>query len=234
MSVRNFIATLSACFGLAWLLVVVVPYFTMQNLPLLPAGEPGEEEVFFHPKRTGRLEHGARVYAENGCYLCHTQLVRPTYAGNDMFRPDWGGLAADEERGDTRRETNAFDFLGERFAQLGMTRTGPDLSNVGRRVEAFHADNFGPEMWLYIHLYDSRLFPERRRSNCPSMRFLFTERELQGNRSAEALPVGDIEHTEIVPTSDARALVSYLLSLRKDHEVPAALDFSPARAGGER
>lgn len=234
MNLRNFIVTLSGSFGIAWLLVIVVPYFTMQNLPLPSVGEPGEEEEVFQAKRTGRVEHGSRVYAENGCYLCHTQVVRPTYAGNDMYRADWGGLAADEIRGDTRRETNAFDFIGERFAHIGLTRTGPDLSNVGRRVEALYGDRFDAETWLMIHLYDARLFPERRRSNCPPMRFLFTEREVQGNRSVHALPIGGVENIEIVPTSDARALVSYLLSLKKDQEVPAALNFSPTPAGGER
>ena len=79
----------------------------------------------FYPKRTGRVANGALVYAENGCYLCHTQLVRPTYAGNDLYRPDWGGLKADPDRGDTRRETNAYDFAGEKFAQIGVSRRGP-------------------------------------------------------------------------------------------------------------
>ena len=36
------------------------------------------------------------------------------------------------------------------------------------------------------------------------------------------------DNMEIVPGPDAKALVSYLLSLRKDHPVPAALNFAPA------
>ena len=91
------------------------------------------------PKRAGRVADGAKVYAENGCYLCHTQVVRPTYAGNDLYRPDWGGLKTDADRGDTRRETNAYDFYGEKFAQIGVMRMGPDLSNLGRRVETLYA-----------------------------------------------------------------------------------------------
>jgi cytochrome c oxidase cbb3-type subunit II len=231
MSIRNFILGLSASFGFAWLFLVIVPFFKMRDLAPLPlAAEPGEEAGFFHPKREGRIADGSKVYAENGCYLCHTQLVRPTYAGNDMFRPDWGGMASDEVRGDTRRETNAFDFPGEKFAQIGVARMGPDLSNLALRVEADTTRTVSAEQWLYIHLYQPRLFPDRRKSNCPPMPFLFTERSNVGRRSAASLPIGD-EDTEIVPNADAHALVSYLLSLRKDHPVPPALNFAPATAG---
>ncbi len=237
MSLRNFILGLSASFGLAWLLVVVVPFFDMRNLPPVPMDEADESAGVFHPKRTGRVANGAQVYAENGCYLCHTQVVRPTYAGNDMFRADWGGLANDEDRGDTRRETNAWDFEGEKFAQIGSTRIGPDLSNVGLRTRTMYSETYDPETWLYIHLYNPRLFPERRYSSCPPMPFLFVERQVQGVRSNDALPVGTDGDTELVPGPEARALVSYLLSLQKDQSVPPALDFAPATAaapaGGE-
>ncbi len=37
---------------------------------------------------------------------------------------------------------------------------------------------------------------------------------------------------ELVPDSDAKALVSYLLSLKKDHKAPAALDFAPKNHEG--
>ena len=53
-------------------------------------------------------------------------------------------------------------------------------------------------------------------------------------------PNGDIDHHallagdgfEIVPGPDAKALVSYLLSLKKDHKLPAALDFAPVKKAG--
>ena len=45
---------------------------------------------------------------------------------------------SDGDRGDTRRETNAYDFIGEKFAHIGVTRMGPDLSNLGRRLDALH------------------------------------------------------------------------------------------------
>lgn len=230
MSLRTFILGLSASFGVAWLAIVVVPFIKMRNLAPIELSEATDGATgIFYPKRAGRIENGAQVYAENGCYLCHTQLVRPTYAGNDLYRPDWGGLKADPDRGDTRRETNAFDFAGERFAHVGVARMGPDLSNVGRRVEANPASARNPQQWFYEHLYNPRYRPELWKSTCPSFRFMFNEQKVQGGRSVDALSFGGTETTEIVPNSDAKALVSYLISMKKDQPVPAALNFAPAK-----
>ena len=230
MSLRIFILGLFASFGIAWLAVVVVPYYKMRDLaPIMLTEEADGATGVFYPKRTGRVADGALVYAENGCYLCHTQVVRPTYAGNDLFRSDWGGLAADPDRGDTRRETNAFDFVGEKFAQIGLMRMGPDLSNVGLRVETEYAAGGDPEGWLYAHLYNPRNNPKLWKSTCPPQPFMFEKREIMGSRSDEALDVKTRENYEVIPGSDARALVSYLLSMKKDQKVPAALDFAPAK-----
>lgn len=233
MSLRTFILGLSASFGVAWLTVVVIPFIKMRNLPPVELNEAadGATGIFF-PKRTGRVADGAMIYAENGCYLCHTQVVRPTYAGNDLYRADWGGLKADADRGDTRRETNAYDFFGEKFAQIGITRLGPDLSNLARRVETEYAVGKDPVKWLYGHLYDPRQEPKRWKSKCPSFRFLFEEQPIKGNPSDNAISISKDGKTEIVPDSDAKALVSYLMSLKKDQAVPASLNFGPPKKKG--
>lgn len=233
MSLRTFILGLSASFGVAWLAVIVIPYLKMRNLEPVPFPDSTATAGIFFPKRTGRVADGAKVYAENGCYLCHTQVVRPTYAGNDLYRPDWGGLKNDEARGDTRRETNAHDFQGETFAQIGLTRMGPDLSNLGRRLETLTAGNKSPEAWLYAHLYNPRAHPELWNSTCPPHPFFFDRREIKGNPSTDALPVETEAGHELVPDSDAKALVSYLLSLKKDQAVPASLNFAPAKKDGD-
>jgi len=229
MSLRTFILGLSASFGVAWLAVIVVPYLKMRDLAPIPFPESKATAGIFIPKRAGRVADGAKVYAENGCYICHTQVVRPTYAGNDLYRPDWGGLKNDEDRGDTRRETTAFDFTGESFAQIGLTRMGPDLSNLGRRVETQYAAGGDPAAWLYLHLYNPRLNPKLWDSTCPPHPFLFEKREIKGNLSADALPIDIGNNRQLVPSADAKALVSYLLSLKKDHAVPASLNFTPAK-----
>ena len=233
MSLRTFILGLSASFGIAWLAIIVVPFIKMRNLAPIQLNEATDGATgIFYPKRTGRIANGALVYAENGCYLCHTQVIRPTYAGNDMYREDWGGLKADPDRGDTRRETNAYDFAGEKFAQIGVSRMGPDLSNLGRRVESIYAAGKDPEAWLFAHLFNPRQEPLRWKSTCPSFRFMFTERPVTGNPSADAIAVLEGGKIEVVPNEDAKALVSYLLSLKKDQAVPAVLSFSPPKNKG--
>jgi cytochrome c oxidase cbb3-type subunit 2 len=233
MSFRIFILGLSASFGIAWLAIIVVPFIKMRNLAPIEFNEAtdGVTGIFF-PKRTGRIADGAKVYGENGCYLCHTQLVRPTYAGNDLYRPDWGGRKSDPDRGDTRRETNAYDFFGEDFAQIGVSRMGPDLSNLGLRVESEYAKGGDPAKWLYAHLYNPRSEPQRWKSTCPSYRFMFDKKAVKGAVNDKALPFGQKDGMELVPNSDARALVSYLLSLKKDQKVPAVLDFASTKNKG--
>jgi cytochrome c oxidase cbb3-type subunit 2 len=232
MSLRLFIFALAASFGLPWLTMVVIPHFKMRDLaPIaLDAAKDGGPGIFF-PKRGGRIVDGARVYAENGCYLCHTQLVRPSYAGNDLYHADWAGLKADPDRGDTRRETNPYDYDGESFAQIGVMRLGPDLSNLARRLESSEASGADPAAVLYAHLYNPRLNPRLRYSACPPHPFLFEKREIKGTRSSEALAVDAGPDYEWIPGPDAKALISYLLSLKKDQKPPAALDFSPKPSG---
>ena len=233
MTLRFFSLGMTATFGSAWLFAVVLPFFktrTLEPVPYIEAVD-GKTGVYF-PKRTGQITNGARVYAQNGCYVCHTQVVRPTYAGNDFHRDGWAGFKADPDRGDTRRESNVFDYQGEEFAHIGVMRIGPDLSNVGSRYEkaaiAQNADRkeklgdawndkmkITPEAMLYEHLYDPRNRVEMRWSTCPSVRFMFEKRKVKGE-------IPD-------PKPEARALVGYLMSMKKNDAVPASMNYSPPK-----
>lgn len=186
-----------------------------------------EQTGVYTTKRAGRVLDGAKVYGAEGCYLCHSQLVRPTYAGSDVWRLDWAG-DANHPDGDTRRETNVYDYAGERFAQIGLTRTGPDLSNVGVRIRKYAKEaEISPEEWAYMHLYNPRHKLTTSWSVCPSSTQLFRTCDVQGQGSLEALSVDSIKDGEqLIPKESARALVSYLLSLKKDNKVPASIDYS--------
>lgn len=249
MNFKQFAFGLTVFFGAAWLAVVVVPFFKLRNpSPISFQEGVDEQEGIYFPKRSGRVTNGLEVYQENGCYQCHTQVVRPTYAGHDLKRPGLGGLTDDPERGDTRRESNVYDYIGLDFAPIGMTRLGPDLFNVGRRVparirrwsEEFEKDLAPGEIegrardWFYMHLYDPRLFPELADwSVCPSHRFLFEKREIKGLPSDDALDVPVEAGYEIVPGDRARALVDYLTSNRHDDPVPASMDYAPKAANSD-
>jgi cytochrome c oxidase cbb3-type subunit II len=226
MTFRTFSLGLLGTFLLPWLLIIVVPYATMQRIKPVEFNEDDDGRTgIYVPARPGRVGDGAKVYAANGCYACHTQLIRPTYAGSEVWRDDWAGRKASPEHPvDTRRETTVFDYEGEEFAQIGLTRTGPDLQNVGRRVEGYVAGRgTSAEQWFYMHLYNPRAGDEYW-SACPSNPHLFETVEVRGQGGGEALPVAAPEGREVLPTDEARALVSYLISLKKDDTVPYSLN----------
>ena len=98
---------------------------------------------------------------------------------------------------------------------LGTMRTGPDLTNVGLRY---------PELWQYQHIYNPQITSMG--STMPPYPFLFevqTINELTGP-SIEALELPANYHPrpgfEVIPTQRAKDLVSYLMSLNQDYELP--------------
>jgi hypothetical protein len=97
-------------------------------------------------------------------------------------------------------------------------------------VETEYAVGGDPGQWLFAHLYNPRQDPQRWKSTCPPHKFLFDKHKVTGSPSINALPFGKHGDTELVPSSEAKALVSYLLSLKKDQAVPAVLNFAPAKA----
>ncbi|MGE9268795.1 MAG: hypothetical protein ACQKBY_11935 [Verrucomicrobiales bacterium] len=239
MNLKTFIIGLLVSFGLPWFLVLAIPYSVMNNLksPAYDEEADGSEGVY-EVKRAGSVAQGSTIYGQEGCYYCHSQLIRPTYAGNDMWRGDWAGLRKNADHGDTRRETNEFDFAGEKVAHVGITRVGPDLSNFGRRLETYlKADpEFTAEEWVFVHLYNPRgkrgLFIN---SVCPSKPGLFKEVDARGAQG-DALPVAAPEGRAIVPTERAKALASYLISLKKDNldnPVPAAMNYGAGDSSKE-
>ena len=194
------IGGLAVAFFVPWLLLVVVPYVSMSNAaPVSYSEEDGVEGgITEYPaaveQRVGSSDYGREIYAAEGCAYCHTQVVRPTYAGPDMWRPGWGGR---EEDG-LARETRPQDYIGEEYAPLGYQRIGQDLSNVGHRIT--------DRKLMHRHLYDPKSIDVD--SGMPAFLHLY-----------EKDPYG----RGLVPTGKAEALVDYLLSLKKDQKLPSKM-----------
>jgi cytochrome c oxidase cbb3-type subunit 2 len=121
----------------------------------------------------------------------------------------------------------ARDFLFDRTVMPGSQRIGPDLANVGGRLPDAN--------WQLRHLYVPR--NDVNESPMPAYRFMFEQRKIAGQPSADALqlkpgfapPAG----YEIVPKAEAKALVAYLLSLRAGtplFETPITVATAPATA----
>lgn len=74
---------------------------------------------------------GRDLYIREGCYLCHSQTVRPMT--HEVLR--YG------------KHSEAAEFVYDHPFQWGSKRTGPDLARVGGKY---------PDMWHYRHFYEPR------------------------------------------------------------------------------
>ena len=88
---------------------------------------------------------GRDIYIREGCYNCHSQMVRPFRAETLRYGP----------------YSKAGEFVYDRPFQWGSKRTGPDLHRVGGRYS---------DEWHRLHLISPRsLVPE---SNMPAYPWL--------------------------------------------------------------
>jgi cytochrome c oxidase cbb3-type subunit 2 len=103
-------------------LVQIVPLFFQHSMTEAVAGlEP------YNPLRlTGR-----DIYVREGCYLCHSQMIRPFRAETERY----GHYSV------------AGEFVYDRPFQWGSKRTGPDLARVGGRYS---------DEWHRVHLNNPR------------------------------------------------------------------------------
>ncbi len=150
----------------------------------------------------GEAARGQLVYRDLNCASCHTQQVRRA------------GFGADQARGWGERQSVARDYIYQPFVQLGDSRVGPDLANYAARKPA------APDAAaVYRLLYAGQ-------GGMPAYAFLFEERKIVGQVSAQALPAGAGVTArpgyEILPTPRAQALVAYLLSLTSPYDYPEA------------
>ncbi|MBE2284176.1 MAG: cbb3-type cytochrome c oxidase subunit II [Prosthecobacter sp.] len=225
MNFRTFILGLAASFGLPWLCLIVIP--TVQYQHLAPIAYDKEKDgVDFTSYPPANINgQGQLVYIREGCNQCHTQMIRPVQLGLDGWYKGWG--EDQEARPSAPVRPNVLrDYLGEKYALLGVQRVGPDLANYGWRAPDANA--------LHQHLYAPRSVHEW--SNMPAYPGLYKVQKIQGQVSNRALklpkkfapPAG----YEVVPTPEADRLVEYLLSLKKAYPVPgqSAVAAAPAPA----
>jgi cytochrome c oxidase cbb3-type subunit 2 len=132
-----------------------------------------------------------------GCYNCHSQMVRPFRAEVERYGP----------------YSVAGEFVYDRPFQWGSKRTGPDLHRVGGRYS---------DEWHRLHLLDPRnLVPE---SNMPAYPWLAKtpanaadiEAKLRALRLL-GVPYSDKEiagaHAEVAGRTEMDALIAYLQNL---------------------
>jgi cytochrome c oxidase cbb3-type subunit 2 len=140
---------------------------------------------------------GRDVYVREGCYNCHSQMIRPLRSETERYGP----------------YSVAGESVYDRPFQWGSKRTGPDLARVGGR----YSDD-----WHVIHLIDPRdVVPE---SNMPGYPWLLentvdgalVERKMQVLKTLGD-PYSDEEIAAAAAAVDGKtemeALVAYLQGL---------------------
>jgi cytochrome c oxidase cbb3-type subunit 2 len=163
---------------------------------------------------SGQAAEGQLVYKDLGCVACHTQQVR---------RP---GFGSDQARGWGDRQSVARDYIYQPFPQVGASRIGPDLANLGDRKPS------APDTEDVLNLLYSGT------GGMPSYRFLFDTRKIGANaqRSDAALKLtGALKPAdgwEIVPTRRASTLATYLVSLKNPYTYPEAAPMPAPKAEG--
>ena len=116
----------------------------VEIVPLMFSADANEPAEGIEPYSPLRLA-GRDVYVREGCYNCHSQMVRPFRSETERYGPF----------------TTAGETVYDRPFQFGSKRTGPDLARVGGR----YSDD-----WHRLHLMDPRaLVPE---SNMPGYPWL--------------------------------------------------------------
>ena len=133
-------------------LVEIVPLFFLKSTT-----EPVEGLEHYSALR---LE-GRDVYVREGCYVCHSQMIRPFRAETERY----GHYSV------------AGEFVYDHPFQWGSKRTGPDLARVGGR----YSDD-----WHRVHLINPRdVVPE---SNMPGFPWL-ADNVLDGKLTAKKMRI---------------------------------------------
>jgi cytochrome c oxidase cbb3-type subunit I/II len=192
-------------------IVEIVPLFAIQNdlqavhadiLPYTPLEVAGRD-----------------IYVSEGCYNCHSQMIRPFRSETLRYGP-W---------------TRAEEYLWDRPFQLGSRRIGPDLQRVGKKYpDVWHWEHMkdprstspGSIMPAYTWLYENEVDPEDVRASIVALERLgtpYTEAEIanvpalldaQQKQITESLASMKVANAD--PDLEVIALIAYLQRLGTD------------------
>jgi cytochrome c oxidase cbb3-type subunit 2 len=183
-----------------WLIVLVILVVSVGGLveivPLYFQKSTTEPVKGLKPYTALQLT-GRDVYVREGCYNCHSQMVRPFRAETERYGP----------------YSVAGEFVYDHPFQWGSKRTGPDLARVGGR----YSDD-----WHRVHLQNPRdVVPE---SNMPAYPWLAKSAANAEDIAAKfrALRIVGVPYTdddiakapaELKEKTEEDALVAYLQNL---------------------
>lgn len=184
--------------GLMGVLIAIVISIggLVEIVPLTVSDEVTQPAPGVTPYSALQLE-GRDIYVREGCYTCHSQMVRPL-------------------RGEVERYGHyslAGESVYDRPFQFGSKRTGPDLARVGgkysdewQRLHLLNPRDLVPESnmpgfpWLDTSLVDATLTPKKM-TTLRTLGTPYTDEEI-ANASAE-----------VEGKTEMQALIAYLQGL---------------------
>jgi len=140
---------------------------------------------------------GRDVYVREGCYVCHSQQIRPFRSETERYGP----------------YSVAGEFVYDRPFQFGSKRTGPDLARVGGR----YSDD-----WHRIHLLNPRdVVPESNMPGYPWLAAAQVDGDLITKKMQRLKMLGDPYSDEeiaaaagaVAGKTELDALIAYLQNL---------------------
>jgi cytochrome c oxidase cbb3-type subunit 2 len=162
-------------------------------VPLMFSSASVEPVAGMRPYSAAQLE-GRDIYIREGCYNCHSQMIRPFRAETERYGP----------------YSVAGEAVYDHPFQFGSKRTGPDLARIGGRYT---------DEWHRVHLLNPRdVVPE---SNMPAYPWLAsnlvdadaTSRKMEGLRIV-GVPYSDEEiadaAAQVTGKTELDVLVAYL------------------------
>lgn len=202
---------------------------------LVPALVIGNNELkSTHHKPYSPLElQGRDVYLKEGCYTCHSQMIRPLMWETQRYGPP----------------STAGESIMDHPFQWGSKRTGPDLARVGTKYSpVWHYQHMmnprdtspGSIMPGYSHLERAHFDFAGITGKVSAMRSIgvpYTDRDIasaSATAQAEARAIQDELRTtarvQVDANSELVALIAYLQRLGK--EAPASTVFQASATGG--
>ena len=179
------------------LIVIVISFGGLiEIIPLMLSSDATEPYEGVEPYPALQLA-GRDIYVREGCYVCHSQQIRPFRSETERYGP----------------YSVAGEHVYDRPFQFGSKRTGPDLARVGQRYS---------DEWHRIHMINPRdVVPESNMPGYPWLAAAMVDGELitQKMRSLQILgdPYTDDQIAAAAGAVDGQteldALIAYLQNL---------------------
>lgn len=113
-----------------WSFIAIAIGSVVEIVPMLAVDYEPEQVEGIHPYTPLEVA-GRDIYVREGCYLCHSQWVRP-FRSETLRYGEW---------------SRAGEYVYDRPFQLGSRRIGPDVHRVGGKYN---------DAWHYEHMVDPR------------------------------------------------------------------------------